>query len=390
MHTATWEQIKRGEVSDVYFARTVEVMRKAGIERHVAMEVRAASLPPRCGWAVFAGLEEALALLEGVPVDVEALPEGTVFHAGEPVMTISGPYTSFGVYETAILGMLCQASGVATKAARCKLAAAGRTVISFGARRMHPALAPMIERAAYLGGCDGVSVVASAQQLGIAPSGTMPHALILCVGDPVQAFRLFDQHVDPAVPRVALVDTVCDEKQEAIRAAEALGERLAAVRLDTPGSRRGDMLAIAQEVRWELDLRGYAHVGIFISGGLDEDNIPPLNAVATGYGVGTAISNAPVINFAADIVEIEGTPVAKRGKWSGRKQVLLCPTCGARRIVPADRPRKCACGAETVALLEPWMRKGTLSQPLPQPAAIRGRVLKQLEGLSLTDDPRRA
>jgi nicotinate phosphoribosyltransferase len=384
MHTASPDQIKRGEVTDVYFARTVEVLRKAGIERHVAMEVRAASLPPGCEWAVFAGLDEALEILEGVPVDVEAMPEGTIFRAGEPVVFISGPYTQFGVYETAILGTLCQASGVATKAARCKMAAAGRTVISFGARRMHPALAPMIERAAYLGGCDGVAVVASAEQLGIKPSGTMPHALVLCVGDPVEAFRLFDRHVDPSVPRVALVDTVCDEKQEAIRAAEALGERLSAVRLDTPGSRRGDMLAIAQEVRWELDLRGYNHVGIFISGGLDEYNIPALNPVANGYGVGTAISNAPVINFAADIVEIEGKPVAKRGKWSGRKQVLACPTCGSRRIVPAGRQQRCECGGEMTGVLETWLRKGALSQPPPPPAAIRERVLKQLERLSLT------
>ena len=390
MHTASWEQIKRGEVTDVYFTRTVEVMRKAGIERYVAMEVRAASLPQKCEWAVFAGLEEALALLEGAPVDVEALPEGALFRAGEPVMTISGPYTSFGVYETAVLGMLCQASGVATKAARCKLAAAGRTVMSFGARRMHPALAPMIERAAYIGGCDGVSVVASAEQLGIAPSGTMPHALILCVGDPVEAFRLFDKHVDPSVARVALVDTVCDEKQEAIRAAEALGERLAAVRLDTPGSRRGDMLAIAQEVRWELDLRGYQQVGIFISGGLDEESIPPLNAVATGYGVGTAISNAPVINFAADIVEIEGKPVAKRGKWSGRKQVLSCPACGLRRIAPAGRQQKCACGSQMAGLLEPWLKKGEMRREFPAAPSIRERVLKQLAGLSLAQEPRRA
>jgi len=384
MHTASPDQIKRGEVTDVYFARTVEVLRKAGIERHVAMEVRAASLPAGCEWAVFAGLDEALEILEGVPVDVEAMPEGTIFRAGEPVVSISGPYTQFGLYETAVLGTLCQASGVATKAARCKLAAAGRTVISFGARRMHPAIAPMIERAAYLGGCDGVAVVASAEQLGIKPSGTMPHALILCVGDPVEAFRLFDRHVDPSVPRIALVDTVCDEKQEAIRAAEALGERLSGVRLDTPGSRRGDMLAIAQEVRWELDLRGYKHVGIFISGGLDEDNIPPLNVVAAGYGVGTAISNAPVINFAADIVEIEGKPVAKRGKWSGRKQVLACPTCGSRRIVPAGRQQPCDCGAEMAGALEPWLQKGALAQPLPHAAAIRERVLKQLERLSLT------
>ena len=165
-HIATMEDIKAGRLTDVYFERTIAVLRAANIRKRVVMEVRATHLPPNYDWAIFAGVEEVLQLLEGIPVDVDGLEEGSVFFAGDPVLRISGEYTQFGVYETAILGMLCQASGVATKAARCKKAAGHRPVLSFGARRMHPAIAPVIDRAAYIGGCDGVAVTLSAEQLG--------------------------------------------------------------------------------------------------------------------------------------------------------------------------------------------------------------------------------
>ncbi len=100
-------------------------------------------------------------LMKHLPVKVRAMREGSVFYPYEPVMEIEGNYQDFCVYETAILGLICQASGIATKAARFKKLAGERAVISFGARRMHPVLAPMIERNAYIGGCDGVAVVKS-------------------------------------------------------------------------------------------------------------------------------------------------------------------------------------------------------------------------------------
>src|ERR671939_1599478 len=116
---------------------------------------------------------------------------------------------------------------------------------------MHPAIAPMIERAAYVGGCDGVAVVKSAELLDIQPVGTMAHALVVILGEE-RAFRAFDRVIDPQIPRVALIDTFQDEKFGALAAAKILGERLSAVRLDTPGSRRGDFASILREVRWEL------------------------------------------------------------------------------------------------------------------------------------------
>jgi nicotinate phosphoribosyltransferase len=287
-------------------------------------------------------------------------------------------------YETALLGLLCQASGIATKAARCKKAAGERQVISFGARRMHPAIAPMIERNAFVGGCDGVAVTKSAELIDADPMGTIPHALVLMVGDTVEALKAFNEVVDPKVRRVALIDTLQDEKFEAIRVAEALGQDLYAVRLDTPSSRRGDFLRILQEVRWELDLRGHGHVKILVSGGIDEYEILRLNEVVDGYGVGTAIANAPVFNFALDIVEIEGRPFAKRGKWSGAKQVYRCRACATTVVLPAGKtPGACECGGGREALLRPLLAAGRVVRDLPPPRTIREHVLAELTRVSL-------
>jgi nicotinate phosphoribosyltransferase len=312
------------------------------------------------------------------------MEEGGVFRAFEPVLEIEGSYREFGVFETAILGLICQASGIATRAARCRLAAGqDRRLISFGARRMHPAIAPMIERAAFIGGCDGVAAVASAELLGTEPVGTIPHALILVMGDTVQATLAFDEVIDDAVPRIALIDTFNDEKFAALEVAEALGDRLAALRLDTPGSRRGDFFDILSEVRWELDLRGFEEIDLFVSGGIDEEAIVELNPVADGYGVGTWISGAPVVDFSMDLVEIDGKPVAKRGKWSGAKQVLRCAGCHEDDIVPLhqadDWPDTCPdCGSDVEPLLVHWMSGGEAVGPHLEPTEIRERTLERI------------
>jgi nicotinate phosphoribosyltransferase len=378
-HTASDADIKSGDVSDVYFARTVQILRHRKDAKHVQAEVFVKSLPDGWPWAVLAGIEEVAGLLDGVPVDVDAMDEGTLFEPYQPVLTIAGTYVEWAAYETALLGLLCQASGIATKAARCKKAAGERQVISFGARRMHPALAPMIERNAFIGGCDGVAVTKAAELIDADPVGTIPHALVLVLGDTVEALRAFHEVVEPKVRRVALIDTLQDEKFEAVRVAEALGQDLYAVRLDTPSSRRGDLLRIAEEVRWELDLRGFQHVKIIASGGIDEHEIARLNPVIDAYGVGTSIANAPVLNFALDIVEIDGRPMAKRGKWSGAKDVLRCRTCRATAIVARGRtPAACACGGPWDALLQPLVAGGRIVRSLPSPRAIREHVLAQL------------
>ena len=384
-HIASEPDIKAGQVSDVYFARTVQILRARGLTKRVKAEIRLKSFP-QADWSfgVLAGIEEAAGLLEGLPVDVWAMDEGTLFGPHQPVLVIEGTYVEWAEYETALLGLLCQASGIATKAARCKRAAGERQVISFGARRMHPALAPMIERNAFIGGCDGVAVTKSAELIDADPTGTIPHSLVLLFGDTVQALAAFNEVVDQKVRRVALIDTLQDEKFEAIRVAEALGKDLYAVRLDTPSSRRGDFFQILSEVRWELDIRGFEHVKILASGGIDEYEILKLNSLVDGYGVGTSIANAPVLSFALDIMEIEGRPMAKRGKRSGAKQVWRVPGTIDNIVLAAGKPAPVGPdGRPAESLLKPLVVGGKIVRDLPPPRTLREYVLEQMAGIDI-------
>jgi nicotinate phosphoribosyltransferase len=392
-HYATDEEIRRGETTDIYFVRTKRILEARDLAKvHAYAEVTPGALPRGWPWGILCGIEEEARLFEGCPVDVYAMPEGSVFYhedsrgIREPVMFIEGPYGEYCLLETPMLGLLCQASGVATRAARVKKVAGEKPVLAFGIRRMHPALSPMLDRAAYIGGCDGVSSLSGAKIIGAKPMGTMPHALIIAFGDQVKAWKAFDEVMPRDVPRVALIDTYYDEKAEAIMAAEALKKRLYGVRLDTPGSRKGDFAEIVREIRWELDVRGYKHVKIFVSGGLDEESVGVLSeAGADAFGVGTAISNAPTIDFAMDIVEMNGKPVAKRGKLSGKKQVWRCPKCltDVVQLSNLPMPRCPKCGDKTEPMLKPLIKNGKIVAKLPKPSAIRKYVLEQLEKLTL-------
>ena len=392
-HVATDDEIKKAETTDIYFVRTKQVLEAKNLQDvHVIAEITPGELPGGLPWGVLCGIEEEAHLFEGVPVDIYAMPEGSIFHykdyfgVREPVMRIEGPYGKFCLYETPMLGLICQASGVATRAARVKKAAGEKLVVAFGIRRMHPALAPMLDRAAYIGGFDGISSLIGAKTAGVKPTGTMPHALIIVFGDQVQAWKAFDEVMPEDVPRVALVDTYYDEKIEAVMAAEALKDRLYAVRLDTPGSRKGDFAEIIREVRWELDVRGYKHVKIFVSGGLNEEKVKVLSeAGADAFGVGTYVSNAPTIDFAMDIVEIDGKICAKRGKLGGRKEVWRCVECLTDVVLPFGKPQpNCPkCGGKMEPMLKPLIKNGKIVAKLPSPKEIREYVLKQLEKVEL-------
>ena len=380
---ATDDEIKKGKTTDVYFERTAEILNEKGISRKVVAEVTCGSIPNEWPWGIFVGTEDVAELFEGLPVDVYSLREGTVFRAKDergvrtPVMVIEGDYKRFCIFETPLLGFVCQASGIATAAARVKKVAGDRTVLSFGARRMHPAITPMISRACYIGGFDGVSAVISAEMLHIPATGTMPHALIIVMEDHEKAWQAFDEVVDKEVKRVALCDTYLDEKTETLMASEMV-ENLYGVRLDTPGSRRGNFKEIIQEVRWELDLRGHENVKIFVSGGLNEESVQELNPFVDGFGVGTYVSNGRTIDFSLDIVEMEGNPVAKRGKFSQKKQIYRCTECMKDVIVPwnAEPPE---CHGKMKPLLHLLVENGKIVQKIPEAAEIRKYVLEQVK-----------
>ena len=148
----------------------------------------------------------------------------------------------------------------------------------------------------------------------------MPHALIIVMGDTVTAILAFDKYMPPEVPRISLVDTFKDEPEESLRVAQALGDRLNSVRLDTPGERGGVTAHLVKETRAHLDLAGFNHVKIFVSGGLTPERIRYFidsGAPVDGFGVGSYISGAKPIDFTADLHEIEGKPIAKRGRIPG-------------------------------------------------------------------------
>jgi nicotinate phosphoribosyltransferase len=311
-------EVLSGDTADIYFVRTIDILRKEGLNPTATMEV----FGSRAG--ILCGIEEVKALLtEVLPEgnrEVWALEEGESMAAKEVVLRITAPYQSYGVYETSIIGILAHGSGWATAARECVDAAGGIQLISFGARHVHPSVAGVMDYAAVVGGCGGCSSIAGARLAGVEPSGTMPHALIIVVGDTVKATMLFDKHMPPGVPRVSLVDTFKDEAEESLRVAEALGDKLKSVRLDTPSERGRVTAELVREVRARLDLAGFKHVGIFVSGGIDPERIRYFReqgAPVDGFGVGSYISGARPIDFTADLHEIEGKPVAKRGRIPG-------------------------------------------------------------------------
>lgn len=323
------QDVLSGETADIYFVRTVDILRAEKLNPTATMEV----FTSRAG--IVCGLEEVKALLtEVLPEDnreVWALAEGEAMTTKEVVLRITAPYQSYGIFETAIIGILAHCSGWATAARECVAVAGGIPIISFGARHVHPSVAGVMDYAAVVGGCVGCSSIVGARLAGVAPAGTMPHALIIVVGDTVKATMLFDKHMPPEVPRVSLVDTFKDEAEESLRVAEALGEKLQSVRLDTPGERGRVTTDLVKEVRARLDLAGFKHVGIFVSGGLDPERITHFResgAPVEGFGVGSYISGAKPIDFTADLHEVEGKPIAKRGRIPG-----ITPNPRLKRVI---------------------------------------------------------
>jgi nicotinate phosphoribosyltransferase len=312
-------EILSGATADVYFARANSILDREGLDPDVVMEVFCRQE------AVLCGMGEATNLLGHVLVDepgavIEALEDGDTVSSKEVVLRIRARYRAFALYETAILGMLSQSTGWATAARECVDAAAPHPVISFGARHVHPDITDVLDYAAIVGGCVGASTPAGARLAGLNPTGTMPHSLVLIFGDTVRAAEAFDRDMPPDVPRIVLVDTFKDEAEEALRVAQALGDKLYGIRLDTPSERGRVTAALVTEVRARLDQAGFEHVTITVSGGLTPERIRYFvdeGSPVDSFAVGSYISGATPIDFTGDIKQIDGTPIAKRGRIPG-------------------------------------------------------------------------
>jgi len=314
---APTDAVFRGDTADVYFHRTKQILEAADVNPVVTMEV----FPGKEG--TLCGMREVRALLSQVlsrEAIVESLADGDTIARKEVALRIRDRYQQFCLYETAYLGYLSSGTGWATAARAVVQAADGVPVVAFGARHIHPNAVGPMEYAAIVGGCQACASIIGSRMAGRAPSGTMPHALILVLGDTVRAAQLFHQVIDPSVNRVVLVDTFHDEVEEAVRVGQALRDSLWGIRMDTPSERGGVTPALVREARARLDGAGLAHVRILISGGLSVERIRQFRAEGApvdSFGVGSAIAGAAAIDFTADLKEIEGRSIAKRGRIPG-------------------------------------------------------------------------
>ena len=388
LFAASEKEIRDAYTTDVYFERTKKILNAKGLERtEVWAEFTLGSLPNKWPWAVLCGTEEVLRLAEGLDIDIYGVPEGTIFRSRSPkgirvpLMNIRGRYAEFGEMETAMLGMLCHPSGVATAAARVRCSAKDKKVMAFGNRRMHPAISGVLDRSAYIGGCDDVASKIGGDTIGKEAVGTVPHSLMLIMGSDEEAFRSFDQIIEKSVPRIMLIDTFSDEREASINACRMIKD-LKGVRLDTPSSRRGSMREIIQEVRWELDSKGFKDVEIIASGGLDENSIRDLmGSGVSGFGVGTSISNAPTLDISMDLVCKDGASISKKGKFGGRKYTYRCPRCLSMDVSLSESDNiMCSCGSQMELFEVPLMKAGKRIRK-DHPSEIRKYVLAQLKQL---------
>lgn len=314
LFSATHEEIKSGATTDIYFINTRDVLRSVNkLDTPVTAEIFTRT------HGMFAGLDQVLELLKDAPVKIEAIPEGEYFSPKEVLVRITGPYGAFGYHETDLLGILSSSCAWATAARECVEAANGKPVLSFGARHLHPAISPVMEAIAVkFGGCAAASCILGAKLAGGEPSGTVPHAAILIMGDTLKLAEAYDAAMPPEVGRTFLVDTFHDECEEALRLARAMGDRLNAVRLDTPSERGGVTVELVKEMRYRLNHEGFNKVKIVVSGGLNPTRIKELaEAGADIFGVGSYIAHAVPMDMTMDLKEIDGKPLAKRGRLPG-------------------------------------------------------------------------
>ncbi len=313
LFSATHEEIMEGKTTDVYFLRTMDILSHLNIENTV---VTAEIFARENG--ILAGIPEVINVLKDKEIELWALKEGDSFAPKDTLVRIKGPYSQFGIFETTILGMLASSSAWATAAKVAREACKGKPLLCFGARHVHPSVAPVMERAALIGGADNASCILGAKLAGSEPMGTLPHAAFLIAGDTLTVAKAYDEISGPDENRTILIDTFKDETEEALRVAETLGDKLYGIRLDTPSERGGVTAELIKELRARLDQKGYKNVKIIVSGGLYPEKISELaDAGVDAFGVGSFISDAKPIDMTMDIKEVNGRPIAKRGRIPG-------------------------------------------------------------------------
>ncbi len=328
------ERMRAGYYSDKYFVRARDVLAGAGRNPTVTMQL----FQKQDAW--LGGVDEAIAILKTCLTDgyrfadleVLALRDGDRVAPRETVMLITGPYRAFAHLETLYLGVLSRRTRVATNTRRVVEAAWPKPVLFFPARFDHWLVQTGDGYAAHIAGAIGVSTDAQASWWGSEGIGTVPHALIAAFGgDTVAATAAFADQMPLDVRIISLVDFDNDCVGTSLAVARALGRRLHGVRLDTSEAMvdasvvplmgdfdpRGVNPQLVRNVRAALDAEGFAHVQITVSGGFDADKIRRFEEAGVpvdSYGVGSSLFRG-AYDFTADVVRVEGAPIAKRGRW---------------------------------------------------------------------------
>jgi nicotinate phosphoribosyltransferase len=404
-------------LTDYYQLAMFQVYVERGLTDTACFELFVRKLPPGRNFLVAAGLEQAVEFLETARFDkedldwlkecgglsdkalealaafrftgdVDALPEGTVFFANEPILRVTAPLPQAQLVESRLINLLHLQTVVASKAARLVLAARHRSLVDFGLRRAHGAEAAVLAaRASYIAGFAGTATALAAMRFGIPVVGTMAHSFIQAHNCEIEAFRNF-AHSRPR-GLVLLLDTYDTEAaaHKAVTLAQSLageGIRLDGVRLDS-----GDLDALSRRVRYILDEGGLTETRIVASGGLDEDAVADLvdgGAPIDSFGIGTSLttsSDAPALDCAYKLVEYAGLPRRKRspGKatWPGRKQIFR--RYGVESLIETDLLSTVGCDEECRALLVPVMRVGQRVCQLPDLDTIRAYAAEELASL---------
>ena len=269
--------------------------------------------------------------------DVDAMPEGTVFFADEPVLRVTAPIAEAQLVESRLVNIVHLQTLIASKAARCVLAAPGKTLVDFGLRRAHGADAALYAaRASYLAGFTGTSNVGAYTAFDIPIFGTMAHSFVEAHDSEAEAFAHFAaSHRGPITLLIDTYDTLRGADHVVALAKRLRDRKIAAVRLDS-----GDLGALAREVRRRFDAAGLSEIRIFASGGLDEQRVRELVAAGApidGFGIGTALDvseDCPALDCVYKLQAYAGRPRRKRssGKetWPGAKQVFRRAASGVR------------------------------------------------------------
>ena len=401
---------------DLYELTMMRAYWSSGVEGRATFDLFVRRLPPERNFLLAVGLETALELLEGLRFssrdldylsgttlfdkaflevlerlrfsgDVDAMAEGTVAFAREPILRVTAPILEAQLFESLLMNQFHVQTLLASKAARVILAARGRRVVDFGLRRMHGVDSAVAgARAYWIAGFDGTSNVLAGQLYGIPIVGTMAHSFVQCHSSELAAFRAFTAVYPETVLLVDTYDTL-QGVERVIELSRELGAsfRVRGIRLDS-----GNLLELSLAARRQLDAAGLGEVRIFVSGNLDEYRVAELvgaGAPIDAFGVGTRLGtseDAPNLDLVYKLAQLGGRPLLKlstdKATLPGIKQVWR--RLDGRGVLAGDVIGLAGEDLDGVPLLEPRMRQGVRVAEGPEDLSIiRQRVAEQLAAL---------